>query len=229
MSEQERRTGVASSATGARELLLVGMLDSPFVRRVAIALEHYGIAYQHLSLATVRQEAEFARYSPLKRAPTLVLPDGEHLFDSHLILQHLDEVAPHARPLLPELPAERLRCRQVMGVAAGLADKAVAAVYERVFHKPEGRSQRLWKRLGGQLADCAAWLEQTAPASHYLFGTELSHADIVVGTAVCFARESVPELFSLDPAPRLRAWCARLDALPVFQKTYLAIEPPPAA
>ena len=220
--------GVDAGAVGAREHVLVGMLDSPFVRRVAIALEHYGVPYRHLSVATVRQEAEFARYSPLKRAPTLVLPNGEHLFDSHLILEHLDEAGPHQVPLLPLEPAARLRCRQVTGIAAGLADKAVAAVYERVFHAPEARNQRLWKRLGGQLMDALAWLEQIAPEQDFLFGAALSHADIVVGTALCFARESQPDLISLDRAPRVRAWCARLDALPVFQKTYLAIEPPPA-
>jgi len=220
--------GVDARASGARELLLVGMLDSPFVRRVAIALEHYGLPYRNLSVATVAQEAEFARYSPLKRAPTLVLQDGEHLFDSHLILAHLDELEAGTTPLLPVEPAARLRCRQVLGIATGLADKAVSAVYERVFHRPEGRSQRLWKRLGGQLEDALAWLEAAAPEQDFLFGTELSHADIAVGTGLCFARESQPDLLPLATAPRVRTWCARLDALPVFQKTYLAIEPPPS-
>src|SRR5688572_15555735 len=141
--------GVAPSAAEAREFLLVGMLDSPFVRRVAIAFEHYGIAYTNLSVATVAQEAEFARYSPLKRAPTLVLPSGEHLFDSHLILEHVDELAAaSARPLLPTEPSARLRCRQVIGIAAGLADKAVAAIYERTFHKPEARSRSEERRVG---------------------------------------------------------------------------------
>lgn len=66
--------GVAPSADGAREYVLVGMLDSPFVRRTAIALLHCGIAFRHLSVATVRQEAELARHSPLERAPTRAAP-----------------------------------------------------------------------------------------------------------------------------------------------------------
>jgi len=206
--------------------LLVGMLDSPFVRRVAIALELYGIEYRNLPLRTVGDADAFAAYSPLKRAPTLVLPTGEALFDSHLILEHLDEsVALQAR-LLPAAPVERLLCRQVMGVACGIADKAVSAVYEKVFHTPEQRSARVLERNRGQFADSLAWLEARAPANDFLFGARPSHADIVVGTALCFTREVHPELLLLHEAPSVSAWAKRLDALPVFMKTYLAVEPP---
>src|SRR5689334_14592896 len=110
---------------------LVGMLDSPFVRRVAVAMDLYGLSYENLPLRTVGDAAEFARYSPLKRAPTLVLPDGAVLIDSHMILAELDELVPAERCLTPRAAAGRLACRQVIGVAAGLADKAVSAFYER--------------------------------------------------------------------------------------------------
>ena len=71
---------------------LVGMLDSPFVRRVAIVLEHYGLHYENLPLRTFGHAEQFSAYSPLKRAPTLILPTGAALFDSHLIVDHLDEI-----------------------------------------------------------------------------------------------------------------------------------------
>jgi len=204
---------------------LVGMLDSPFVRRVAVALELYGFSYENLPLRTVGDAAEFARYSPLKRAPTLVLPDGQTLVDSHMILAHLDELAPAALCLTPQLPAARLVCRQVVGVAAGLADKAVSAFYEKNFHTPEQRNARLLERNRGQLADSLTWLDQRAP-DQWLNGSSLSHADIMVGAALRFASDAVPDLLDLSPAPRVAAWCARLEALPVFVKTYLSFDPP---
>lgn len=204
---------------------LVGMLDSPFVRRVAVALELYGFSYENLPLRTVGDAAEFARYSPLKRAPTLVLPDGQTLVDSHMILAYLDELAPAALGLTPQLPGARLVCRQVVGVAAGLADKAVSAFYEKNFHTPEQRSARLLERNRGQLADSVIWLDQRAP-EEWLNGSSLSHADIMVGVALRFAGDAVPDLLDLSAAPRLAAWCARLEALPVFAKTYLSFDPP---
>jgi len=138
----------------------------------------------------------------------------------------LDDFAPAERSLTPNELNARLRCRQVMGIAAGLADKAVAATYEKVFHPPEAQSRRLLARLQGQLMDSLAWLEEVAPGSDFLFGSELSHADIIVGTGLCFAREQHPDMLSLERAPKVQAWCARLDALPGFQKTYLPVEPP---
>jgi len=204
---------------------LVGMLDSPFVRRVAIALELYGFDYENLPLRTIGDAAEFARYSPLKRAPTLVLEDGAVLCDSHLILAQLDELVPPDRCLLPIEPAARLSCRQVMGVAAGLADKAVSAFYEKNFHAPEHQSSRLLERNRGQLTDSLKWLEERAQ-SEFLLGDRLCHGDIMVGCALTFAKGAVPDLLDVERTPRVAAWWQRLEALPVFRKTYLGFEPP---
>jgi glutathione S-transferase len=199
---------------------LVGMLDSPFVRRVAIALEQYGLEYENLSISVFRNADEFARYSPLKRAPTLVLENGEVLVDSHLILEHLDELAPPELCLTPRDPAPRLACRQIVGVAAGLADKAVSAFYEMKWHPAEHRNQQLLERNRAQLADSLAWLESRAPRT-FVAGDGLSHADVMVGAAVRFTRDALPDFADFAPAPAVRAWCERLEALPLFQKTYL--------
>lgn len=204
---------------------LVGMLDSPFVRRVAVALELYELKYENLPLRTVGDAAQFARYSPLKRAPTLVLPDGQTLVDSHMILAHLDELVPPERCLTPPDAIARLACRQVVGVAAGLADKSVSAFYEKNFHTPEQRNPRLLERNRGQLADSLAWLDERAPEG-WLNGKALSHADIMVAAAVRFAGDAVPDLLDLSPVPRVAAWCRRLEELPVFVKTYLSFDPP---
>lgn len=204
---------------------LVGMLDSPFVRRVAISLELYGLVYESLPLRTVGDAAAFAVYSPLKRAPTLVVEDGAVLVDSHMILAHLDELVAPERCLMPYAPAPRFKCRQVIGVAAGLADKAVAAFYEKNFHPVEHRSTRLLERNRGQLMDSLKWLAERAPAQ-WLLGSELCHADIMVGCAIRFARDAVPDLLDLTDTPAVAAWCDRLEALPVFQKTYLPFDPP---
>jgi len=207
-------------------LVLVGMLDSPFVRRVAIALQQAAIPFENLPLRTFDHAERFAQYSPLKRAPTLVLEHGEALFDSHLILAYLAERFAAVAALLPADSAKRLRCYQVVGVATGLADKAVSGVYEKVFHAPEHRHPVLMQRLAGQLTDGLAWLEERAPASGWLAGELLSQADIAVGAALCFAREAHPELVAVDQYPRVSAWCARLDALDAFRTTYLRLAVP---
>jgi len=207
-------------------LTLVGMLDSPFVRRVAVTLRRYEFAYENLPLMTVGQAEQFAAYSPLKRAPTLILPSGEALFDSQLILDHLDELVAPGHSLMPVASEERLRCRQVLGIAAGIADKSVSGVYEKAFHGAEQRSQRLLLRIRGQLTDSLTWLEQRAPQSEFLFGSQLSHADVLLGTALCFAQEAHPEIVALDEYPAVSGWYQRVSALDDFRATYLPLEPP---
>ena len=63
-------------------MFLIGQYDSPFVRRVAIALRLYGIKYDHKPWSTFGDADQIAPFNPLRRVPTLVLDGGEALIDS---------------------------------------------------------------------------------------------------------------------------------------------------
>jgi len=52
-------------------MFLIGQYDSPFVRRVAIAMRFYGIAYEHRPWSTFGDADKIAPYNPLRRVPTL--------------------------------------------------------------------------------------------------------------------------------------------------------------
>ncbi len=84
-----------------RAVILIGQYDSPFVRRVAIALRLYGMPFEHRPWSVFGDADALAAYNPLKRVPTLVLDDGDVLIDSAIILDWLDEVAGPERALFP--------------------------------------------------------------------------------------------------------------------------------
>ena len=65
---------------------LIGMLDSPFVRRAAITLHLKGLPFEHQSLSVFRNFDEFQAINPLVKAPTLVGDEGWQLVDSSLII-----------------------------------------------------------------------------------------------------------------------------------------------
>ncbi|MGH8395541.1 MAG: glutathione S-transferase N-terminal domain-containing protein, partial [Pseudomonas sp.] len=96
---------------------LVGMLDSPYVRRVAISLELYGVAFEHQSLSVFSTFDEFSGINPVVKAPTLVLDDGTVLMDSGLILEYLEALAPAGSRLLPPSAQALARDLQVIGLA----------------------------------------------------------------------------------------------------------------
>lgn len=61
---------------------LIGQYDSPFVRRVAVAMQIYGMAYEHLTWSTFGDAKKLAAFNPLRRVPVLVLDGGEPITES---------------------------------------------------------------------------------------------------------------------------------------------------
>lgn len=116
-------------------MILIGQYDSPFVRRVAIALRLYGIGYEHRPWSTFGDADRIAAFNPLRRVPTLVLDDGESLIESGAILDHLDECVGPSRAMIADRGVARRHALKVCALATGLADKSVSLVYERVLHR----------------------------------------------------------------------------------------------
>ncbi len=110
---------------------LIGMLDSPFVRRVAISARCLGIELGHESVSVFRTFAQFQQINPVVKAPTLVLDDGEVLMDSTLIIDYLEALAGPGRSLMPGNIEQRLRSLRLIGLALAANEKSVQLYYER--------------------------------------------------------------------------------------------------
>ena len=57
-------------------MLLIGMFDSPYVRRVAITLKLLEIPFDHGNWSVGADFDRIREYSPLGRVPVVVLDDG---------------------------------------------------------------------------------------------------------------------------------------------------------
>jgi glutathione S-transferase len=102
---------------------LIGMLDSPYVRRVAITLMRLGLSFEHRPISLFRHIDEFAAVNPLLKAPTLVADDGTVLVDSTLIIDYAVTLAPQARSLMPHAPKARLRATRLIGLSLVVCEK----------------------------------------------------------------------------------------------------------
>jgi glutathione S-transferase len=206
-------------------MILIGQYDSPFVRRVGIALRLYGLPFEHRPWSTFADADQVARFNPLRRVPTLVLDDGEALIESAAILDHLDEVA-GAAALIAGAGPERRHALKVCALATGLADKAVSLFYERAFHP---QTSAAWiERCRAQIGDVLDALERSRAAAPgpFWFGAAIGHADIAAACALRFAGEAHPGLVELTPFPALAAHAAHCEALPVFQEISQPFAPP---
>jgi glutathione S-transferase len=207
-------------------MILIGQYDSPFVRRVGIALRLYGLEFEHKPLSVFADAAELGALNPLMRVPTLVLEDGFVLTDSHMILDYLDHMVNKKLVMTPRHEPARSRALKVATLATGLADKAVALFYERRLH--EAVSDLWVARCTQQISATMAALEadRIARPGPWWFGERIGHADIAVACALRFVTEAHGAAFDLTALPALSAHAAACEALPVFAEIAQPFLPP---
>lgn len=197
-------------------MILTGQYDSPFVRRVAVTLQHYGMAYERRVLSVYSDFAQTLAVNPLGKVPALELDDGEMLFDSQMILDHLDELAGPERALTPAGgPARRQVLRRVT-VALGLAEKAVALRVE-LFRRAPGTTDPAWaERLERQLRSGLNWLEAQAP-DPWFARTGPRQDDVTAAVTHTFLANKLPDLLASADCPKLARLAAACESLPAFQ------------
>src|SRR3981189_1505768 len=105
-------------------MFLIGQYDSLFVRRTAIALKLYGIAFEHRPWSTFGDADKITPYNPLRRVPTLVLDDGEALIESTAILDYLDELVGAEKAVIADKGPERRQAFRRCALAPGLGEQA---------------------------------------------------------------------------------------------------------
>ena len=194
---------------------LIGMLDSAYVRRVAIALIVARTPFVHRPVSLFRHLDEFSKLNPLLKAPTLLVDDGTALMDSSVILDYLAGVEPGIAALTPSKAPDRLRAARVTGLALSVTEKAVQRHYERMLRPAEKRHEPWTERVMGQLAAGLSALDAELPSSKWIAG-ELGLADISAVCAFTFAKNMLGDLVETGVYRRLAEFCARAEALPAF-------------
>jgi glutathione S-transferase len=204
----------------AAPVKLVGMFDSPYVRRVAITMRILDLPFEHLDWSIGKDQDRVKQYNPLGQVPILVLDDGEAIVDSATILDYLDS----KHTLVPQTGEARRRVLGATTLACGMADKARMQMYEIIFRPAALRYPPLVERLNDQLLATATELEKLcATPTPYLFGDRIFQADITLGCAFTYVTETVK---LAAPLPAMRARCARLAELPAFREIYLPFDAP---
>jgi glutathione S-transferase len=206
----------ASDPSQNVRMILIGQYDSPFVRRVAVAMQLYRMDYEHRPWSVFGDAEALAQFNPLRRVPTLVCDDGTALVESGAILDWLDEQAGPDQALIAASGVARRDALRICALASGLADKAVSLVYERVIHD---RATPLWvERCRAQVGGVLDVLETARDGrARWWFGERLNHADVIVGCVLRFVREAHPEVFNAARWPVLAAHADACEALPEFK------------
>lgn len=196
---------------------LIGYLDSPYVRRVAITAQFLGIGYEHRELSVFRDVDELRKINPQVKVPTVVCDDGQILMDSTLIIDYLVSRS-GSETLMPSEEAQYVSALNVIGTALVAMEKAVQLVYE-LKHRPEELRYDGWIDRVTQQMNGALEMLETAVRSgrNWLFGNVPTQADINAAIAWRFTQLHFPDRAIAKCYPGLAAFSARAEALPEFK------------
>lgn len=198
---------------------------SPYAWRVQLALEHKALPYERKVLSFANKETrtpEFLALNPRHRVPTIT--DGDFvLYESNAIVEYLDEAYPaQGRPLFPGDAKNRALVRRLICEIDNYTTEASDAVVTQAFYtKPEERDlAKLAEAKQGVRDEYAMYGK--AMRGDFLAG-ELSAADFALYPVVAFMKRCEVKMSDLDSdgmlTPQIRAWKARMEALPFLDKT----------
>jgi len=198
---------------------LIGSLTSPYVRKVRIVMAEKKLDYQH-ELEDVWGNDKILKSNPLGKVPCLVLPGGEAIFDSRVIVEYLDTRSPVSR-LIPEGSRERIEVRTWEALADGVLDAAILARLEQTWpgRTAEQRSQAWVDRQMHKVHASLSAISKGLGDKPWCSGIHLSLADIAVGCALGYLSFRFPQIDWRDSHENLAKLADKLDARQSFIDT----------
>lgn len=171
---------------------LIGSLTSPYVRKVRIVLAEKKIDYDLVLDSPWAEGNRVSDYNPLGKVPVLVLDDETALYDSRVIVEYLDTMAPNNR-LIPASGRERIGVKRWEALADGLADAAVSVLLEK--KRPEAeQSQTGMDRQNVKVNSALKAMSLDLGEQVWCHGNSLTLADIATGCSLGYLSFRFPEI-----------------------------------
>ncbi|SMG51928.1 glutathione S-transferase [Paraburkholderia susongensis] len=192
---------------------------SPYVRKVMVSAHLLNLV-EHISLLDsaanpINRDARIAAHNPMAKVPTMILADGQSLYDSRVICEYLDSLAP-GYGLFPAAGKLRWQALLRQSMGDGLLDAALLARYEFTA-RPEEKQWGGWR--AAQLVKVAACLEDIETQAKTLATTHLTIGEVTIGCALGYLDFRFPELNWRDTHPKAAQWHAQMATLPAMRAT----------
>lgn len=196
---------------------LLGTPTSPYVRKTRVVLAEKKIDFEWVIDSPNDAASSVPKYNPLGRVPVLVLEDETAVFDSPVIVEYLDSLAPNNK-LFPASSRERIEVKRWEALADGLLDAAVGIRLE--LQRPEAmRSESVMARERRAIEAALATMAKELGDRHWCMGTPFTFADIAVGCALGYLDFRFPEIDWRERHPNLAKLHERLMQRPSFADT----------
>lgn len=162
----------------------------------------------------VNRDANIIRHNPLGQVPTLLLDNGEVLYDSDVICQYLQDIA-GGHALIPAGGIDRLRCLRDQALGDGIMNAALLVRFERALRTEEMRNRGWESGQLGKIDTGLAFLETQAKGM-------TGRVDLATISYVCalgYIDFRLPDIDWGSKYPVLAAWYAGWADRPSFAAT----------
>lgn len=194
------------------------MLDSPYVRRVAISLEFLGVPFEHEAVSVFSTFEKFRGINPVVKAPSLICDDGGVLMDSSLILQFIEAKHAKGKSLWSQDSTELQHEFRAVSLALAACEKSVQIIYERNLRPKAAQYEPWMERVRGQLLAAYAGLELEVHKRKAAFSIARNQATITAAIAWQFTQSMLAQIVPAAEHRALVALSARMERTPEFLK-----------
>jgi glutathione S-transferase len=181
-----------------------------------VLMAEKGIAHEFVEESVWADTTSVGRFNPLTKVPVLVLVDGTCLYDSSVITEYIDGLAPPN--LIPAAGRPRAIARRNESLGDGLCDAAVAIVLERKREAARQDPAVLKRQLAKVDAAIATYAELLS-RSEWLGGAAPALDDLAAGCALFYVEFRLPEVNWRERHDSLRRWAEKLEGRPSFAST----------
>ncbi|MGX6570196.1 glutathione S-transferase [Cupriavidus necator] len=192
---------------------------SPFVRKVMVCAHLTGQAesIELLDSAAhpVRRDPRIAAHNPLAKVPTLILENGQAIYDSRVICEYLASRA-DAADIFPASGPARWTALTRQALGDGLLDAALLARYERTA-RPEEVQWPTWREA--LLTKVSACLESIDAIAPDLVEEQPTIGEITIGCALGYLDFRFPELDWRARYGNAARWNEAFQSLPAMLAT----------
>lgn len=197
---------------------LLGTDGSPYVRKAKVAIAEKGVACDYVAASPRDATSGVAAANPLSKVPTLVLDDGTAIYDSSVIIEYVDGLAPTPK-LIPDAFADRIAVKRWEALGNGIIDAAVNVMHDRRLPEAKQQGADYVARQMQKIDAALALIDKSIAAADFLHAGRFTLADAVDGAALGYLDRVLPEFDWRPRYANLKRYAARLAARPAFIST----------
>ena len=196
---------------------LIGSLTSPYVRKARVVLAEKKIDYEFELDSPWTPATQVANVNPLGKIPVLLLDDNTSLFDSRVIVEYLDNVAPNNK-LMPNQNRERIEVKRWEALADGVCDAAALTFLEK--KRPAAQQAADWiMRQEDKIGRSLEFMAEELGDKSFCMGMHFSLADVAVGCALGYLILRFPEIHWQEQHANLARLYGKLMTRSAFAET----------